>query len=63
MRVKKNKEKFNTIILIVIFIIILSILFKFVENMYYYLNTNLGVEESVSNTEIADWRFEVRIEF
>ena len=66
-KMKKSKVKIlNNIymcFLIIVIIIIVILSFKTGMQMYYLINTNLDDKDVPGNSEIADWNFEVTIEY
>jgi hypothetical protein len=61
-----KQKKLNNLylfFLIIILLLIFTISFKTGENIYYLFHTNLNDKISDGNTKIANWSFEVRIEY
>ena len=63
---KNRKNVLNKIYLIfLVFILIITLIFSFQsgKQMYYLINTNLNAEKTPVKSEIADWKFQVIIEY
>lgn len=64
-----EKERNNNVNILYLIILIILIIFTFVisfktgENIYNLVNTNLGNQDTVSNTKLAKWSFIVRIKY
>lgn len=64
---KKTKirllNKVYIIFLIIVLIIAIILSFRTGMQMYYLVNTNFNDKNMPTNSEVADWNFEVTIEY
>ena len=66
MKEKYRRRTLNNMYLVfLIFVLILAFLisFKTGENLYYLINTNSEEKDTITSSSIADWSFDVRIEY
>lgn len=59
----KLVNKIYLVLLIFILIIIMIISFKTGKQMYYLINTNLDNQNTDIDSDIANWKFQVTIEY
>lgn len=59
----KLVNKIYLVLLIFILIIIMIISFKTGKQMYYLINTNLDNQNTDVDSDIANWKFQVTIEY
>ncbi len=59
----KNKDIIYISILIVFLILLIIISFETGKMIYKLTNTNLGDKSTVLKSDIAEWKFNVRVEF
>lgn len=59
----KLVNKIYLIFLIIILIIVMLFSFRTGMHLYYLINTNLNDKDTPVNSEVADWNFEVTIEY
>ena len=65
--IKKHRiklvNKIYLVFLIIILIIIMIVSFKTGNQMYYLINTSLNKQNTNVDSDIADWKFQVTIEY
>ena len=65
MQKEKIKKLNNLYLIFLIIVMIIGIVFSFRTGMkvYYLINTNLNDKDVPVEADIADWNFDVRIEY